>query len=846
MGESVIEIHVQDTSPTLTYFPFGDTFSTVDLQAGWNPYFTGSGFVTTPGQVGQGTSAHITSKDEASVSVVFTGTGIQLLGNVTQASFSLLLDGQSFTQAAPDVTEPNLLVAISNLSNSQHTLALITHITKSTSMVVLESATITSPPPSDPGQSQFTLQPLNDSVINFRGQWSFQNDVTPFRSSTTAGATASTMFLGTAFEIFGTTSPEAGNYTVNLDGITTQFSARSSFKQDDALLFRASGLDPVVAHRIEISNLDGSTLVLPLGGFKSFASGDPNPTPSPSPPSSPPLVTTTTTIYSKGTIAALVLAGILAFLLLSGSLFFLLVVRPRRRKMRQQRRDRREQRRKDRGMVLDITHDDPLGSQRNSRRTGFARWKHEVEGGALGLTDIGLAFRHSDDKYDQNFDVEEYVDETPRSAKSFQFSPSISPKGKGKGRWLGSYRRQRSSPSFTLEFPPTQTPIQSRSESHSGISVLTSLEYMSTPDSQKLPSLVNFSNDSPPAPMSQTAQHSHEHIESRIQYPPQALSQDDRGSVRDFDDGLSVLGPASALLAIRSLSPRTSERSYTPSPKRRHKKDRKLLGSSPPPAEIDDQFLDLHDGTRRSRGSGISHVRFEDLSPSDGGESGTKEKQKQHQKSTFRLTPPAASNLRSRITSFLDFEAGSSDASVITSSDSSTKRRQRSRWSSTTVPSSMNPEHERNGSSGESNSRSQTQSFLSVGQSSQSHFPFPISLPASPHHPEGHRPSPPPSQAPGRDSDRVSGLHSHPLDMSLSAESPTDSVPVSISLSEMQFRQSDTEDAPVSGLPRHPPLPLTDSFQDLTTPRYPVAPQFRLSMTPTTPRNPEPRTRHPS
>ncbi|KAJ7594676.1 hypothetical protein C8J56DRAFT_445678 [Mycena floridula] len=80
---------------------------------------------------------------------------------------------------------------------------------------------------------------------------------------------------GTAFEILGTTSPEAGNYTVNLNGITTQFSARSSFKQDDALLFRASGVDPVVLHRIEISNVDGSTLVLPLGGFKSFTSGDP-------------------------------------------------------------------------------------------------------------------------------------------------------------------------------------------------------------------------------------------------------------------------------------------------------------------------------------------------------------------------------------------------------------------------------------------------------------------------------------------------------------------------------------------------------------------------------------------
>ena len=68
-----IQFYVDDTSPTISYSPFGDTFSLPNLTAGWNPYFDGSNFPSTPGQTGNGTSYHVTSRDGASLSVQWKG-----------------------------------------------------------------------------------------------------------------------------------------------------------------------------------------------------------------------------------------------------------------------------------------------------------------------------------------------------------------------------------------------------------------------------------------------------------------------------------------------------------------------------------------------------------------------------------------------------------------------------------------------------------------------------------------------------------------------------------------------------------------------------------------------------
>lgn len=73
---TIVQFDVDDTSPLITYLPFGDTFSTPNLSAGWNPYFDGSGFASSPGETGIGTSSHITSLNGASVTVQWHGASL--------------------------------------------------------------------------------------------------------------------------------------------------------------------------------------------------------------------------------------------------------------------------------------------------------------------------------------------------------------------------------------------------------------------------------------------------------------------------------------------------------------------------------------------------------------------------------------------------------------------------------------------------------------------------------------------------------------------------------------------------------------------------------------------------
>ena len=68
-----IQLYVDDTSPTITYYPFGDTFGAPDASAGWNPYYTEIGYAHFQGQTGEGSSLHRTSLDGASFSIQWNG-----------------------------------------------------------------------------------------------------------------------------------------------------------------------------------------------------------------------------------------------------------------------------------------------------------------------------------------------------------------------------------------------------------------------------------------------------------------------------------------------------------------------------------------------------------------------------------------------------------------------------------------------------------------------------------------------------------------------------------------------------------------------------------------------------
>ncbi|KAJ7134976.1 hypothetical protein C8R43DRAFT_1021708 [Mycena crocata] len=932
---SVVQFSVDDSSPTISYFPFADTLGAPDLLAGWNPHWDDPGFSSaTTGSTGSGTSLHITGRNGASFQIKWKGTGIKLLGNVTRSSYDITLDGQSADASSSADPSNNTLVAFDNLQDTNHTLSLTVQTSTQDSLLTFDKAVISAPPSNS--SLGFTEQVLNDTAFAFRGQWSFKNDSTSSHQSTSAGDRALLQFTGTSFLLRGSTSPEAGRYSVTLDNVTTVFSGQSSFSQADSLLFFASGLDAETIHNLEIINTQGATLVLPVGGASVFALAG-NSAPSSSASSSPSSASTSSAVaaggLSSGTIAALVLAGVLIFLIVVGVLLYFLFYRPYRRRHRLHRQPPKADHDIANVLVVDVAPDttttkkfsDDLppvagpSRDRTSKRSGFAKWKEEVEGGLGSLRHLGIAFRHSDStgrrdgsgSY-QDYDLGATSDgykSTSSSASSGHRTGKVKGKGRETNRWpRRSERRDKSlSPRFKLDLPIEP---RSRSGSRSNAassgradpSIISSLSYLSSPSLRpiNLPStppspsarpspypnthsragsagaLLVHSDEPQPPDLDEdytppTLPYSHPPLPAPTSslprvpastLPPEQPRQDDRGSVRDFDvdDGRSILGDGSARIALRGLSPRTSEAEHRKARSKR-RKEKKEMTSSPlanpsvdtPPAERDsppgkssfpkiaDTSLILRttspfqvdfDQTDPTavRLSAQSRVRFEgtrtDESRSNGQGSTAADgnRSQQPSRAPFRLTPPS-DHLRD--TSFLDF-ASSSEGSIMTrTNDYSSSSRSigsmaptghsrwstggssniasivpspqpKSRWSTTTAPSS-DVHHDASGGSSDSNN-----------------FPFPVSLPASPHHPEGTFTDRPSSfgthlELPGQHS-TLSSLNSHPTDLlSENPTSPTDSVPMSVS--DIHFRHSDDDqhgsqhDSGV--LPTHPPLPPT-------------------------------------
>ncbi|KAJ3726930.1 hypothetical protein C8R42DRAFT_717760 [Lentinula raphanica] len=942
MANATISFDVDDTSPTISYFPFGDTYTIPEFTAGWNPLFNQTSLDGLPLDVVNSSSVHITSRNNASFLLKWRGTGILLVGYARDASYSILLDGVPQNINASDT----VLAFVQDLDNVDHEITLTTIISDSTynqtsSFVVFDKATIVAPASAGNNStgSNVTSQSLNDSTVSFIGGWSFQNvSASPVHISTSPNDSASATFNGTALQIYGTVSPEGGNYTVKLDNVTTQFSANTSFTQNNTLLFFSSALDPTVGHDVQITN-DGGTMILPSNGFVAFLSGNPNST-----GITPSAVGTLNGSghLPDGTIAALILAGILAFLLISGLLFFFFVWRPIMARNRQARREQRERPMSEveRGAsdgdpVLNIgrhtpssVNNSPTGSRRTRRsrkssdRSGFLRWKREMEShnGEKVLGAFGLVFRHSDspkDKEPSSLGDDGLYEDGSGSQKSSKRSSGGSSKQsrngtKGKSRWTG--RTKQDAPSYTIELPPlnrsgehlgqevpTLLPPPAAQTSFSGF---TSLTYMSTPDTNNSREL-SFNLPSSHIPTSQpqspdygkadsngallmpTRRTGTDDTESDIDFhssvisthqepepqvhvqefevqstdatfssrrsesrrAPSAYTRDlDRGSVRTNDDGLSVLGPATARAAIRSLSPRTSELAFTnlilnepviltverasdePRVSReRLISDETLRPESQEPLTEEELARRAHRRTTESasRRSARLSVRFEgdaDIrsSSSENGAAlddnfGAAVDRPEGPRNVFRLTPlrpvtsPISEGDSNIASSFLDLSGSNSNTNSDTSqrepSLASHGQGLKSRWSTTTAATDQDPHFVRQEST-------DSQGSGGSASSPSSNFPFPVSLPASPHHPEGFKPSPPVSpsgmnlQVPGR-------LDIHPFGTNpMNPVSPSDSVPISIS--DLYFRHSDSENDELttdhtvgsgSHLPPHPPLP---------------------------------------
>lgn len=67
------QLGIDDTSPTLTYNPSLENSTSPNSLFGWIPYWSGSSTSQTPGQLGNGTSLHITSLNGATLTITWLG-----------------------------------------------------------------------------------------------------------------------------------------------------------------------------------------------------------------------------------------------------------------------------------------------------------------------------------------------------------------------------------------------------------------------------------------------------------------------------------------------------------------------------------------------------------------------------------------------------------------------------------------------------------------------------------------------------------------------------------------------------------------------------------------------------
>lgn len=545
---AIVQFYVNDTSPAILYSPIGDTLSTPNNAAGWNPYYTGTGYATAQGITGDGESFHTTSLDGASLTIAWIGTGIQLHGNVTNASYSINLDGTDVGNPNANIAA-NVLATLLGLPNERHTLTLRTQIPGSDtgSSLAFGRAIVQSTPPSTDPPTLYTLTSLNGSDVAYQGRWSFTNDNgAPIHESTTAGDQATTRFKGTAFVLQGTTSPESGNYSVTVDNTTVSYSARSSFLALDTLLHYSTGLDPTITHTVVVKNEGGGTLALLEGGFGVYASGSPLPGNS---PLEPPPPNPNTAAYPRGTIAAFALAGVLAFLLISGGLYYWFLYRPRKKYQLEAEQWKSAAfygpKAEEAGDVLDIGSNPPpvpddytflhaatsssqRGSnqaKRDSQKSSFLRWKRDAENGRA-RDSLGIQFRHSDiydekaidhagTQYDNGTiqsSSERTRSRTPSILRHALFMASFgrasssraSSHGVSKGKQKGKETRR----------PPSRSP-EGAGSAPAQASTLGSLSYMTAPLEERTPAQI----DTLLAPPSYAASMSHRSSDSPASVP---------------------------------------------------------------------------------------------------------------------------------------------------------------------------------------------------------------------------------------------------------------------------------------------------------------------------------------
>ncbi|KAJ7070617.1 hypothetical protein C8F01DRAFT_1107083 [Mycena amicta] len=261
---------IDDTSPFLTYSPYADG-SGSGLANGWIPWYTGSGFVTTPGEGGAGDSYHLTSLSGSSVNFEFWGTAVYLYG-LSNSSYDAVIDTTTSSHAP---TSSDVLFSATGLKEGSHSVTLTARPTGS-QQLAFDRAVISAPFDNPPVELFYDNS--DTSVLQYSGNWTVASapgipNATvshPWRQTVEKDASVTMEISGAVgVSIYGMSNWGNWLYTTTVDDQVTTYNSSTFWKVPDSLLFYQVGLDPNKNHTVTLTNITPQ-MKLNLNSFRVY------------------------------------------------------------------------------------------------------------------------------------------------------------------------------------------------------------------------------------------------------------------------------------------------------------------------------------------------------------------------------------------------------------------------------------------------------------------------------------------------------------------------------------------------------------------------------------------------
>ncbi|KAJ7610921.1 hypothetical protein FB45DRAFT_942030 [Roridomyces roridus] len=251
---------LDDTSPFFSYAPYADG-SNSGLGNGWIPWYSSSGYLSSNGEGGSGTSYHRTSLSGASVTLAFYGTGVDLYG-LANCTYEVTLDNAPYS---PKSVPSQMLASISNLTEATHTVTLKATPTGATEQLAFDRAMVFTPLVDNQVPAEEFFDNTDTSVLRYSGDWTpgsapgIPNATVshPWQETFDAGASVS-MDIGVGavgVSLWGMANWGNWDFNVSIDGgPPNTYNGSTFWKIPDALLYYQGGLDPTKNHTVTLAN----------------------------------------------------------------------------------------------------------------------------------------------------------------------------------------------------------------------------------------------------------------------------------------------------------------------------------------------------------------------------------------------------------------------------------------------------------------------------------------------------------------------------------------------------------------------------------------------------------------